>query len=260
MTAIKHILELTLNPFFIVLVALLVSSFLLRGMNPIRFVRYVLLIICGVLLICSTGWLPKYMTYKLESTYPIVKKVNPQIKWIVVLGGGHAEIEGEPANDLLTGASLKRLIEGIRLFRQVPHAQLLVSGGGDNKQSFSEAILLQQVSEWLSVPTKKIVLDSNSLNTEEQAKTIAEIVGKNPFYLVTSALHMPRSMRLCHQQGLNPIAAPTDYTLFYHDNLAGTLIPNAYNFYYFNIAMHEVLGMIWSIRLSLYNLASGPAG
>lgn len=245
MTAIKHSLELMLNPFFIFIILMLCCIFLLRKNKPMRLVRTLLVLLCCLLVVFGTGWLPKYLTERLEATYPFIEHPNPEVKWVVVLGGGHFDIEDVPVNNLLSGASIKRLVEGMRLLRQLPQARLLLSGGGETKRH-TEAVLLGQLSQWFTVPKDKIVLEPGSLNTEEQAKALVPLLNKEPFYLVTSAIHMPRSMLLCQQQGLNPIAAPTDYTFIWHDsNYARMVIPNVYNLYYLSIALHELLGRGW---------------
>jgi uncharacterized SAM-binding protein YcdF (DUF218 family) len=249
MTAIKHILELMLNPFFLLCLLLLICILLLgnRTSRARDWGRGILVAIGCLLLLFSTGWIPLYITKHLEASYPVIQQVDPKVRWVVVLGGGHYEnlSVDMPANDLLTGASIKRLIEGVRLLRQLPDARLVLSGGGE-LESLSEAVLLQQVSQWFSIPAKNIVLESNSLNTADQARSLVSMVHHEPFYLVTSAIHMPRSMLLCQQQGLHPIAAPTDFTFFWNDsNQAKIIVPNAYNFYYFTVAMHELLGRGW---------------
>jgi uncharacterized SAM-binding protein YcdF (DUF218 family) len=253
MATLKHTMELLVNPFFILLVLMLCSIFLLRTNKALMWVRGLLALFCCLLVLFGTGWFPKYLTQRLESAYPIVTQPNPQIKWVVVLGGGHFNVEEVPVNNLLSGASIKRLVEGVRLIRQLPDARLVLSGGGEEK-NHSEAVLLYQLSQWFSIPEDKVVLEASSLNTEEQAKALVPILHKEPFYLVTSAIHMPRSMLLCQRQGLNPIAAPTDYTFIWHDsNKARMIIPNIYNFYYLSIAMHELLGRVWAKRTIFSN-------
>ncbi len=247
MSTIKHFLEFIVNPFFLLVLALISCCWLLKNNKKTNAVRSVLIALCGVLVLLSTGWLPRALTYSLEDAYPLVHDINPAIKWVVVLGGGHSERPNMPANDLLAQASLKRLIEGVRLERELPHAQLVLSGGGDSV-AFSEAHLMHQLTAWFAVPEHKIILEADSQNTAQQALALKAIVGDEPFYLVTSAVHMPRSMWLCEQQGLHPIAAPTDFTLFWQmsDHQAKLFIPNAYNIYYFNVAFHEWLGRLWA--------------
>ncbi len=246
MATMRHILELLVNPFFLCLLVLIICTvFIWRGASH-ALVRNTLLILCISFVVISTGWLPRFMTNKLESSYPLVTRPDPAIKWIVVLSGGQSKVDGMPVNDLLAGASIKRLIEGIRLLRLSPKAQLVLSGGGSVGDQ-PEALLMAELSQWFSIPENKITLELKSINTADQARELVGIIGKEPFYLVTSAIHMPRSMALCQEQGLRPIAAPTDYTFFWDTESWGKMvIPNTYNLAYFSIAMHEVLGRIWS--------------
>ncbi|WP_275940998.1 YdcF family protein [Legionella antarctica] len=200
-----------------------------------------------LLMVISTGWLPNYITNKLETQYPIVQQIDPRINWVVVLSGGQNPLEGMPANLRLSSASIKRLVEGVRLFRALPRAKLVLSGGGSTGEQ-PEALLLAQLAKWFSIPEQDVVLELKSINTADQARELVSIVHNQPFYLVTSAIHMPRSIALCRQQGLHPIAAPTDYTFFWStSDKVKMIIPNAYNLSYFSIAMHEVLGRIWAV-------------
>lgn len=247
MAIVRHLIELLVNPYFLCLFLLgLCTVFLWRHIYPV-FVRVTLSLVFIFLLAISTGWLPRYVTNKLESQYPIVTQTDPTIKWVVVLGGGKSQSQGMPANDLLTTQSIKRLVEGVRLFRSLPLAKLVLSGGSFTAEQQPEAILSAQLAKWFSIPEQKMVLELNSNNTADQARELVSIVHDQPFYLVTSATHMPRAMALCQQQGLHPIAAPTDFTFSGGmDAWEKMIIPNAYNPYYFSIAMHEVLGRIWA--------------
>ncbi|MDI1352406.1 MAG: YdcF family protein [bacterium] len=238
-------MELLLNPFFGFCLFFAISTFFLwKGVHPL-FIRYTLLVLFILLLVLSTGWFPRFITQKLESQYPLIHQVNPQIKWIVVLSGGQNNLTGLPMNDRLSSASQKRLIEGVRLFKLLPDATLVLSGGGSSGEE-PEATLLAELAHWFVIPQHKIVLEQKSLNTADEARELKSIVHDESFYLVTSAIHMPRSMYLCEQAGLHPIAAPTDFTFFWHtESWAKTVVPNAYNMAYFSIAMHELLGRIW---------------
>lgn len=246
MATIRHLIELLVNPFFLCVFFIgLCTFFLWRKSHP-RFVRVALLLVFIFLVVISTGWLPRYMSHKLEAQYPVVNQVDPAILWVVVLSGGQNQFDGMPANDLLSSASIKRLIEGVRLFRALPQTKLVLSGGSSGKEQ-PEALLLAQVTRWFSIPEQDVVLELKSINTADQARELVSIVHDQPFYLVTSAIHMPRSMFLCLQQGLHPVAAPTDFTFFWNtDSLEKMVIPNAYNLFYFSIAMHEIFGRIWA--------------
>lgn len=203
---------------------------------------YVLLI----LILISTGWLPRYLTLKLEKQYPMIKQADPTIHWVVVLGAGTCESDIIAPNNCLPGTALKRLLEGVRLYRQLPDAKLLLSGGGYGEQ-LPEAQYLGIIASWFIIPKQNIVLETRSVNTATQAKEIKPIIQSAPFYLVTSGTHMLRSMKLFEAQGLHPIAAPTDYTCFFgKKSWDKIIIPNPYNLKHLSVIMHELLGLTWS--------------
>ncbi|WP_239005280.1 YdcF family protein [Legionella sp. MW5194] len=245
MTGLRHLLEALLNPLCLFLIAYtLLLIRLWRQGDPINRIGFSLLYL--VLLVISTGWLPKTLTACLEQQYPVVKQADPRVRWVVVLSGGQAEEAGQPEHLLLYNASIKRLLEGLRLYRQLPDATLLLSGGGFGSER-AESERMAQLADWFNKPLKPVVLETISLNTAQQAKAIKRWVHNQPFYLVTSAIHMPRAMALCRRQGLNPIAAPADRTLYWQDERwEKRYIPNPQNMVYLTIALHEWLGMAWA--------------
>lgn len=204
------------------------------------------LMIFLMLIISSTGFIPQFVTQKLEGYYPIIEQASPNIRWIVVLGGGQSAGNQQPENVLLYGTSIKRLVEGVRLYRQLPHAKLLLSGGGYGSD-IAEATRLATLATWFDIPDNDLVLETLSVNTFDQAVEIKKLLGTQPFYLVTSATHMYRSMHLCQQQGLRPIAAPTDFTLYWQDERwEKRYLPHPQNLVHLNIALHELLGLAWA--------------
>lgn len=249
MDNLRHAIELLVNPYFICIVLLCMCTYFLWRQVHARLVKILSMGALVILLLISMGWLPEFMSYSLETKYPIVTKVDPTIKWVVVLGGGQFNKPNVPANASLTSASIKRMVEGARLLKTLPTAKIVLSGGNDGIY-LSEAQLLEQLAALFDIPQHRMVLDSQSLNTAEQALALKNIVHQDPFYLVTSAIHMPRAMALCQHAGLHPIAAPTDVTYYWEgSHWTKTLIPNTYNMAYFSIAMHEILGLIWAKAL-----------
>ncbi|KTD22592.1 YdcF family protein [Legionella londiniensis] len=242
----RHFLEAVFNPYIIGLSILVIFTVGLHWFGNTRSVRIGITTGVGALILFSMGWLPMWLTRILENQYPVVKKPNPNVHWVVVLGGGQAQyVDGEAHNVLYT-ASIRRLLEGIRLYRLLPHAKLLLSGGeyGGEKK---EAHRLAEIISWLAIPHEDIVIESNSSNTASQARELKKRLNQEPFYLVTSAIHLPRAMALCRKQGLKPIAAPTDFTYFWQDERwEKYYLPNPKNLVYLNIAWHEILGRAWA--------------
>lgn len=165
-----------------------------------------------LLLSVSYGWGFKSVLHDLEHQYPpITTSTQLQgVKWIVVLGGGTSADTSLPLYARLQQASLARLIEGVRLYKQIAGAKLVVSGG-KVFNSGADAESMQALAIALGVTPTDIVQDAVSQDTETEALIIKQIVGNDWIALVTSASHMPRSVALFQQAGVTLIAAPTDY-------------------------------------------------
>src|SRR5262249_5762650 len=135
---------------------------------------------------------------------------QPQVKYIVVLGGAYGFDQAIPITSWLGGGTMIRLAEGIRLHRQWPESKLIVSAGR-GFDPLPQADAMKGTAEAMGVNSADIGAESVSRDTEESAEMLAPMLGKDPFVLVTSASHMPRSMGLFRKRGMNPIAAPTDF-------------------------------------------------
>jgi uncharacterized SAM-binding protein YcdF (DUF218 family) len=99
----------------------------------------------------------------------------------------------------------------------------------------------------LGVQEDRIVLETLSRDTAEQADRIRSIVKEEGVVLVTSAIHMPRSMQLFEQHGIRPVPAPADFT---GRKISGSnparFFPRAFELGKVESALHEYLGLLWS--------------
>jgi uncharacterized SAM-binding protein YcdF (DUF218 family) len=71
-----------------------------------------------------------------------------------------------------------------------------------------------QILTSIGIPASAIVQDPTSLNTYQNAVNVRAILkqrGIRKVLLVTSAMHMPRSLRIFQRQGIEAIPAPTDF-------------------------------------------------
>ncbi|MBL7205646.1 MAG: envelope biogenesis factor ElyC [Desulfobacteraceae bacterium] len=186
------------------------------------------------------------------SAYMMTKASDPgtkaerKVKYVVVLGGGHNSDPLIPVTGRLNSHSLFRLMEGIRVFRKNPGSKLVLSGCGAF-DPVPEAHVMADVARFLGIPEKDIILESGSNDTKDQARLIKQIVGSQPFVLVTSAIHMPRSMALFRKQGMYPIPAPAGQTAKARQVLTPNLFfPNSTALENSSRALHEYLGLIWA--------------
>jgi uncharacterized SAM-binding protein YcdF (DUF218 family) len=202
-----------------------------------------------LLVVFSYNWVPGLFIKPLESKYPALVNANKAsgAKWIVVLGNGVADEPGLPANSRLYNGSLVRLIEGLRIHKALPGTKLILSGGLGPKNA-TEADAMARTAMSLGIDRRKLVLDSGSRDTEDQARMIKRVVGSDPFILVTSASHMPRAVALTKKLGLKPIPSPADYKVRKDTEPLGPagFFPNSTNIMKMELAMHEYLGMAWA--------------
>ncbi|MCX5815732.1 MAG: YdcF family protein [Proteobacteria bacterium] len=204
----------------------------------------------SLLLLTSFGFLADQLTTSLENRYlPLLNVKDIQkakdIKWIVVLGGGNLPDPRLPLSSQLGSASLTRLLEGVSLHRQLPGSRLLLSGGAVF-QDTPEAETLAKTALLMGVKENDMVCENKSRDTADQAKWISSIVGHSQFILVTSAIHMPRSIALFRKYGMDPIPAPTNYMVVKQSQFhPGMFFPSASSLGMLEAASHEYLGMIW---------------
>jgi uncharacterized SAM-binding protein YcdF (DUF218 family) len=164
---------------------------------------------------------------------------------ILVLGGGDVADPRVPPNDQLSDSGLSRLIEGIRLLRELPGTRLILSGGYG--RGIKHADRLGAVAAMMGVKDEEMELDRTAWDTEQEAANIARRIGGDPFVLVTSAFHMPRAAALFRKAGANPIPAPTHHITLDSPGVHFlNLFPDPQALAYFETGLHEYLGMLWS--------------
>lgn len=171
---------------------------------------------------------------------------RPPLRFVVVLGGSFDVNPRLPVTSQLGEDTLVRLMEGIRLYRELAGAKLIVSGGswpGERPQ----AELMAEAAQTLGVRPEDIVLESQSRDTEEEARRIKPVVGSETFVLVTSAPHMVRAMALFKKMGMNPIAAPTEYLVRHGPCCTlDDFLPGWKGLREAERAEHEYLGLAWA--------------
>lgn len=204
----------------------------------------------AMLLLLSNGAFAGLLLRPLECRYPAAGLGQAtslaDVKWIVVLGGGHSTDTTLPVTSQMTPPTLARAVEGLRLHRLVPAAKLLFSGGGSSPE-VSDAGVMLRLATALGVAAEDVVIECQSRDTKDQARLIRSIVGDDAFLLVTSASHMPRSMALFRKQGMHPIAAPTALRTRRQARWCrATLYPCASALKAAERAFYEYMGIAWA--------------
>jgi uncharacterized SAM-binding protein YcdF (DUF218 family) len=169
-----------------------------------------------LLLLLSSPFVSNLLVRPLEGQYrPLLTntgrdRISPsEVRYIVVLAASYLPDSTLPAATQL-GDTLPRVVEALRVFEHLPGCVLIMSGGGRPGVS-PESEVMAAAAKSLGIDHQRILLESQSRDTETEAKFVRPLVGQDPFILVTAASHMPRAMALFRKQGMHPIADPTDY-------------------------------------------------
>ncbi len=245
---VKKVLTPLFYPLTVVVVLLIVTLFLLMRRKPSRAARWTLVAALLILIVASYGFFARGPIGYLEGQYPAVADPSPyigKVRYIVVLGGGADDDPSLPPGSRLSREALGRLFEGIRLHRSLPGSRLIVSGGAYFDEA-KEGDIMAQTALHMGVQNQDLIRETRSLDTEDQARLLKPILGGEPFFLVTSALHMPRSVLAFRMVGLNPVPAPADHVIKlkkrYHPR---DYFPDPYYLLNAERAVHESLGILW---------------
>jgi uncharacterized SAM-binding protein YcdF (DUF218 family) len=174
---------------------------------------------------------------------------------ILVLGGATSpKIPPQPTVQLSRTGN--RVVYGAYLFRQGKAPIVICSGKAtEAAAACSAAEDMAEVLEMLGVPKSAIITETQASNTYEHTTYVGPLLrqkGVNRVLLVTSAMHMPRSMLVFRKQcpDIDFIAAPTDFRItetspvpWYRQTLA--LVPVPGNIVLFTAAMHEYFGIAY---------------
>ena len=195
--------------------------------------------------IISYSPLVNRVLYSLESSYPTLKNIPTNVKYIHVLGGGHHSDSNLPITSQVATASVVRLNEGIRVYEELNRdAKLILSGYSGLFDPTPHSTMQRKLAISLGVKDEQIITRPLPRDTQEEAVATKKIVGEKPFILVTSASHMRRAMNFFKSEGLHPIPAPTNHLAYIkHPNYSGFFSADA--LYKSGVVMHELLGLIW---------------
>lgn len=235
-------------PVAVVLLFLILGLFLLILSRRKKTGKVFILI--GVLLLGMLSYeaVSESLLKPLEGMYPpLIHPVNMEdVRWVVVLGGGHTSDPKLPVTSQISDLSLIRLVEGIRLHREIPKSKLILSGG-KVFDPVSEANVMAEVAIAVGIKKEDLVLEEDSKNTQDQARFIYGIVKQERFILVTSASHMPRSMILFKKIGMHPIPAPTEYQVKEsRETTPKRFYPTADGLMKAERAFYEYIGLVWT--------------
>lgn len=150
--------------------------------------------------------------------------------------------------------NIDRLLQALPLHSKHIIDTLVLSGGDGSafQSDLKESLALKRYLESISYSTNKFIIEADSRNTHENAEfTVKELTKRDPkigsekVLLITSALHMRRSLACFKKQGLNctpyvtnRLAGPRKYAF---DHM---FVPNAESMHCWKAFLHEIVGFV----------------
>lgn len=185
------------------------------------------------------------LLFPLENSHPSLLG-SPKAKYIIVLGNLHISNDKEPISSQVKETAVNRLVEGLRHYHQLKNSffspKLILSGASFGDKN-SHAEMQKRLAQALGIPKEDIITVDNPKDTEEEAREIKKIIGKEKAILVTSASHMKRAKIIFDKEGLNVTASPTQHKVYWNSYPSSYFSAN--NLEKSQLALHEYLGLAW---------------
>lgn len=239
---IGQVIGVLLAPLMLVLWIAL-AALALRFLGRPRAGRVVLICATALAYLFSIPLVGRALLRPLEARFAPLGEPLPTVGFVVSVGSGYRPHDGIPVTAALDEDGLARIVEAVRLLRELPDARLVVSGGAPAGQP-PVALGAARLARALGVPQQALLVCDRPLDTAAEAREVAQLLNGAPFILVTSAYHMPRAMLLMRRAGARPIAAPTSQRAFGTSLLTWSdFVPRSGGLRDTELALHEYLGL-----------------
>jgi uncharacterized SAM-binding protein YcdF (DUF218 family) len=248
---LKKTISQFLMPLPLVCECLLLGFILTRFTQYKKTGRFFTLLSLLLFLLSGYGFGRTYL-YNLERRYPSFEPTPEQCEAyrganIVVLGQGMPESSDLPVRYQENYVFERRLFEGVRVAKLIPESRLIISMAGEATNTIKQ-LFLDEYMSLVNFPTNRIFMFTTARDTSEEAKLARQVISDanfrtsfpssncplllptatasspnfrtlelsnfrtNSLILTTSASHIPRAMKIFQKAGMDPIAAPCDYT------------------------------------------------
>lgn len=192
----------------------------------------------------STPALANLIVREVEGALPAADAPRPsrdERSLIVVLASGEMSSQHGQAQARLDAAGWQRLHAAVQLWRSTGGRLLMVGGAGPETASFAHA--MADIARDMGVPDAAIGRAWGSSRTYEDLQIASPVIRAHdgPIWLVTSALHMPRSLAVASKLGLPMRPHRCDYRQLEAPTWRAWL-PNNGGPALFSDVLHELLG------------------
>ncbi|MZH13371.1 MAG: YdcF family protein [Nitrospinae bacterium] len=206
-------------------------------------------IVTAILFIIGLVPVQNLMLVPLENRFPVPEPLPEKIDGVIVLGGSEIPHLTKIRGQVSLSGSVERLTTFLNLARRFPEAKLVYAGGQGaiGAQEYKAAHTAKLFFEQMGLDTGRVLFDSQSRNTMENAQNALQLVkpeNGEKWVLITSAWHMARSVGIFRKLGWQVIPYPVDFgttgkTEFYLQVPALTRVSG------FSTTLYEYIGLFY---------------
>ena len=183
-----------------------------------------------------------YLAASLENRFPPNHPAT--VDGIVVLGGAISVGGSLDHSRVSLNSAAERMTEMVALMQQHPRSRIIFTGGSADPfdQEHKEADLARDLLIHMGIDPSRVIFERESRNTHENAVLTKELAHPEPgqnWLLVTSAMHMPRSMGSFQAVDWKMVPWPVDYKT--PQNASFTV----QRMQILNNLLHEVIGLLY---------------
>ncbi len=212
--------------------------------------------IAAVFILMASGVLTNYLLAGLQSfPYKQAKLVFKSSNAIILLGGGVANVSKKVLlPSMLTYSRITAAAQTYLACKKAGKNCVIITSGGDLRQSGeSEAHVYKTEFIKLGINADDIKSESKSRNTYQNAEFSSRLINSanyNQIFLVTSGIHMQRSLLSFQHFGISAIPVASDFM-----QAKSSIFALGYNFSLTDAALHEYLGII---KYLYFDFKNGP--
>jgi uncharacterized SAM-binding protein YcdF (DUF218 family) len=201
--------------FFLRPIVWIVALFIIALFQSNAFRKQRLLKVAVLLLVIFTN---PFIIRQVLNNYeakPFTPRANTHFSAGIVLGGFISYNKKDDRGYF--NAASDRFIQTALLYKQGNIDRIIVAAGNGyiTNHDFKEANFIKERLVTLGIPAERILTDSTSRNTVENATNTNAIIQaerlQGPFFLITSAMHMPRAKLAFEKQHITVIPYPCDF-------------------------------------------------
>jgi len=241
-----------LSPLNLTLILLVIVWCLILS-NSKRFIKALMSGIVISLLFIAIFPVGSWLLYPLEKRFITNPHLPESIEGIIVLSGAINPSHSSLWQQTQVNEAADRELAFMQLANTYPNAKFIYTGGNSEilQRGAKASDLAKQLFNEQGLETTKILFERQARNTYENATfslALAKPEFEQPWILITSAFHMPRSVGVFCKAGWPVLPYPVD-----HRTQPGKLMNISFNLsgriHQLDLALHEWLGLL-AYRLS----------